>query len=163
MTTTNRNAKIAAVINPVQRVKLLTRVAAFYHRTFLDQPEGLRYLTKTRGIRDVSLVKQFQIGLATGSLLEVMPADEQTISQLTALGLLTESRRERLNGCVIFPIWAPDGTVVNLHGRRLVDGEANYLTLPGGKPGLWNIPATKRSSSIVLAGSISCSSSSNVV
>src|ERR1035437_4227573 len=29
-------------LTPAQRIKLLARVAAFYHRRFLDTPEGLR-------------------------------------------------------------------------------------------------------------------------
>lgn len=153
MTTTKPSKDILA-ISPVHRVKLLSRVAAYYHRAFLDNPEGLRYLTKTRGLRDLSLVKQFQIGLCTGSLPEVLPADEQTLAQLTALGVLTESRRESLNGCVVFPLWSPDGAVINLYGRRLLDGDTNHLVLSGGKPGLWNIPAIKRSTSVVLAPSI---------
>ena len=156
MTTRNKRATGTSgpSINPVQRVKLLARVAAYYHRSFLDQPEGLRYLTKVRGLHDVSLVKQFHIGLATGSLLEVVPADEETLSQLTSLGVLTEARSERLNGCVTFPVWSPEGAVVNLYGRRLVDGEVNHWWLPGGKPDFWNLPAIKRSSSLLLAPSI---------
>ncbi len=153
-TPVSKGIATTSTINPVQRVKLLARVTAYYHRTFLDRPEGLRYLTKVRGLHDVSLVKQFQIGLATGSLLEVLPADKETLAQLTELGVLTESRRESLNGCVVFPLWSMDGAVVNLYGRRLVDGDVNHLSLPGVKPGLWNIPAIKRSSSILLAQSI---------
>lgn len=141
-------------VTPAQRAKLLGRVAAYYHRAFLDNAEGLRYLTKTRGLRDVTLAKQFQIGLATGSMLEVLSADEELLAQLTALGVLTESRHEYLNGCVVFPLWAADGTVVNLYGRRLVDGDINHLMLSGGKPGLWNLPAIKRSSFLVLTQSI---------
>lgn len=155
MTTTKTGtAKKTAPISPVQRVKLLSRVVAYYHRSFLDNSEGLRYLTKVRGLRDVSLVKQFQIGLSTGSLLDVLPADEETLTQLTSLGVLTESRRESLNGCVVFPLWGSDGAIVNLYGRRLLDSDSNHLFLAGGKPGLWNIPAIKRSASIVLAPSV---------
>lgn len=144
----------ASTITPVQRAKLLGRVAAYYHRQFLDHAEGLRYLTKTRGLRDVSLIKQFQVGLATGSIMEVLSTDDELLSQFTTLGVLTESGREFLNGCVVFPLWAPDGTVANLYGRRLVDGDINHLMLPGGKPSLWNLPAIKRSSSLVLTSSI---------
>lgn len=155
---TTRNKRVAGAggpaINPVQRVKLLARVAAYYHRCFVDNPEGLRYLTKARGLHDISLIKQFQIGLATGSLLEVLPADEETLSQLISLGVLTESRRELLNGCVVFPLWSQDGVVVNLYGRRLVDGEDNHWWLPSDQPGFWNLPAIRRSSSLLLAPSI---------
>ena len=46
-------------VSPAERVKLLARVASFYQRTFMDSQEGLRYLTKVCGIRDVSLFKTF--------------------------------------------------------------------------------------------------------
>jgi hypothetical protein len=69
-------------MRPAQRVKLLTRVAAFYHQTLLNVPEGLRYLTKVRGLRDVASFKTFQIGFANGSLLDILPQDRETIAQL---------------------------------------------------------------------------------
>lgn len=156
MATKPKTPKDAAMptVTPAQRAKLLGRVAAYYHRAFLDNAEGLRYLTKVRGLHDVTLAKQYQIGLATGSMLEVLSADEELLAQLTALGVLTESRHEFMNGCVVFPLWAPNGTVVNLYGRRLVDGDINHLALAGGQPGLWNLPAIKRSSFLVLAPSV---------
>ena len=153
MTTTKPKSQTGS-LSPVQRVKLVSRVSAFYHRCFLDQPEGLRYLTKVRGIRDVSLIKQFQIGLSTGELLDVLPTDEETCAQLIALGVLTESRQESLAGCIVFPLWSTNGVIVNLYGRRLVDGDINHLSLRGASYGLWNIPAIKRSTSILLTRSV---------
>ena len=144
----------APVLDMAERVKLLTRVAAFYHQQFLNQAEGLKYLTKVRGIREVSLFKTFQVGLANGALLDVLPKDKDTLAQLTALGVLTESGREFLHGCVVFPLWSAEGAVVNLYGRRIVDGAVNHLYLPGVKHGLWNAQAAKRSSSILLAESV---------
>lgn len=149
-----KSSKQIKSINPVQRVKLLSRVAAYYHRNFLDNPEGLRYLTKERGLRDVSLIKQFQIGLANGSLLEILPINEETLSQLTTLGVLTSSRHELLNGCVVLPMWSSDGTVINLCGRRMFSGDVNHLYLPNAEHGFWNIPAIKRSPSILVTRSI---------
>jgi hypothetical protein len=58
-------------IGPAQRVKLLSRVAAFYHRTFMERAEGVRYLTEVRGIRKASLFKTFHVGLANGTLLDL--------------------------------------------------------------------------------------------
>src|SRR5215831_155267 len=71
----NANAECSVA----QRVKLLSRVAAFYHRGLMDGVEGLRYLTKVRGIREVSLFKTFQVGLANGGLFEILSQDEGTL------------------------------------------------------------------------------------
>jgi hypothetical protein len=142
------------VVTPAERVKLLTRVAAFYQRTFMDSPEGLRYLTKVCGIRDVSLFKTFQIGYANGTLTEVLPKDRETQAALKTLGVLTEAGHEFFAGCVVFPLWSAEGAVVNLCGRKITDGETADLYLLGEMQGLWNYQAAKRSSSIVLASSL---------
>jgi DNA primase catalytic core len=147
-------ASAAPALTPAARVKLLTRVAAFYHRRFLDTPEGLRYLTRSRGIHDVGLFKTFQVGYADGSLLEALPQDEQARDQLQALGVLTSRGRELFDGCVVFPLWNEAGAVVSLYGRRVIDGEVNHLYLPGARQGLWNGQAAKRGQTILLAESV---------
>ncbi len=103
---------------PAQRVKLLTRVAAFYHQTLIGLPEGLRYLDAVRGLHDLALFKSFQIGFANGSLLEVLPKDRETLAQLKALGVLTAAGQEFFGGCVVFPLWSADGAIINLYGWR---------------------------------------------
>ena len=141
-------------LTPAQRVKLLTRVAAFYHRRFLDTSEGLRYLTQERGIHDVGLLKTFQVGYADGALLDALPQDDQAVAELKALGILTERGRELFDGCVVFPLWSEAGAIVNLYGRRIHDGAVNHLYLPGPKQGLWNWQAAKRSKTILLTESV---------
>jgi hypothetical protein len=142
-------------IGPAQRVKLLSRVAAFYHRTFMERPEGVGYLTKVCGIRDASLFKNFQVGLANGTLLEILPKDEPTLAQLKALGVLTEAGNERFEGCLVFPLWDAEGAVVSLCGRRMSSEDHDAeVALPGDPQGLWNVQACKRSASILLTDSI---------
>ena len=141
-------------ISPTQRTKLLTRVMKFYHQRFLDRPDGLKYLVKIRGITNVTHFKNYQIGYADGSLLEALPQDANSIDLFKALGVLTNKGRELLKGCVVFPLFDDQGNVVNLYGRRLVNGEVNHLYLPGAKVGLWNYQAAKRSSSLLLTESL---------
>lgn len=148
-----RSAQLVEV-SPARRVKLLTRVAEFYHRIFLNRPEALRYLTKVRGIADVGLLKNFQVGYADGSLLKALPQDDDTIQELKAIGVLTESGRELFKDCAVFPLWSRDGAIVNLYGRRIQDGQVNHLYLPGPKQGLWNAQAARRSKTIVLCESV---------
>jgi DNA primase catalytic core len=141
-------------VSPAERTKLLTRVAAHYHRAFLDHPEGLRYLVDVRGLRDTALFKTFHVGLANGSLLEALPQDGPILAQLRAIGVLTATGREFFGGCVVFPLWNTEGAIVNLYGRRLKDGEVNHLYLPGPRQGLWNAQAARRSESVLLSESV---------
>ncbi len=142
------------VVNPAQRVKLLTRVANFYQTCFANRPEGLKYLVKQRGINTVSHFKNYQLGYADGSLLEALPQDDESRNLFKALGVLSDKGRELLQGCVVFPLFDDQGNVVNLYGRRLIDGEVNHLYLPGAKVGLWNYQAARRSTSLLLTESI---------
>ena len=141
-------------VSQADRTKLLTRVAAHYHRAFLDHPEGLRYFVDVRGLRDTALFKTFHVGLANGSLLEALPQDGPILAQLRAIGVLTATGREFFGGCVVFPLWNTEGAIVNLYGRRLKDGEVNHLYLPGPRQGLWNAQAARRSDSLLLTESV---------
>ncbi len=141
-------------VSASERCQLLTRVAAHYHRAFLDHPEGRRYLEEVRGIRDLALFKTFQVGLANGSLTDVMPQDKTMQAQLRAIGVLNAEGREFFRGCVVFPLWNSEGAIVNLYGRRMVDGKVNHLYLPGPRQGLWNAQAARRSDSVLLTESV---------
>ncbi len=92
-------------------------------------------MTKVRGLRDVALFKTFQIGFANGSLLEILPKDADAVAQLKALGVLPPMGRV-FSRLVVFPLWSADGVIVNLYGRRIVDGEVNHPYLPGEQQGL---------------------------
>jgi DNA primase catalytic core len=142
------------VVNPAQRTKLLSRVMVFYAKCFANRPEGMKYLVKQRGIRDVTHFKNYQLGYADGSLLEALPQDEASLDRFKALGVLTDKGRELLHDCIVFPLFDDQGNVVNLYGRRITDGKVNHLYLPGSKVGLWNYQAAKRSASLLLTESI---------
>lgn len=141
-------------VSDVERSKLLMRVARFYHQRFLDRPEGLQYLVKRRGIKNVALLRDYQIGYADGSLLAALPQDDERIERFKAIGVLSERGREFFAGCIVFPLFDSQGNVVNLYGRKLEDGEVNHWYLPGTKRGLWNYQAAKRSTSLILAESV---------
>lgn len=151
-------AKAAKVQNPgeltpVRRSKLLERVAAFYHQRFLDRPEGLHYLTKVRGIRNLALFRDYRIGYADGTLLDALPQDDESLAPFQAIGVLTDHREELFAGCVVFPLFAADGTLINMYGRRIQDGGPKHVTLPGTSRGVWNAPATRRASKVLIASS----------
>ena len=142
------------VVNVAKRTRLLTRVVNFYKKTFADRAEGLQYLVKRRGINNVTQFKNYQIGYSDGSLLEALPQDESSIDVFKALGVLTAKGRELFKDYIVFPLFDDQGNVVNLYGRRVVDGRVNHLYLPGAKVGLWNYQSAKRSSSLLLTESV---------
>ncbi|MBL1276433.1 MAG: toprim domain-containing protein [Ectothiorhodospiraceae bacterium] len=148
------NRPKAPVVNAAQRTKLLTRVVAFYQKCFANRPEGMKYLVKQRGFHNVTHFKNYQIGYADGSLLEALPQDDDSLNLFKALGVLTGKGRELLHDCVVFPLFDDQGNVVNLYGRRVIEGEVNHLYLPGPKVGLWNYQAAKRSASLLLTESV---------
>jgi hypothetical protein len=148
------DAAAATPISAARRSKLLTRVAAFYHRTLMEAPEELARLKQAFGVRDTSLFKTFQVGLANGSLLDVLPTDAQSVAELKALGVLTADGAEYFRGCIVFPLVNTDGVVVNLCGRRQNARQGDELYLSGERQGLWNPNACRRSTDLVLTESV---------
>jgi DNA primase catalytic core len=135
-------------------IKLLSRVADFYHRAFLDDPRGAAYLRDERGIRDSSLFEAFRIGLATGKLREALPKDGEVVEGVRALGVLTERGTELLYGSIVFPLEDAQGQLVSLYGRRILEGETRHLYLPGPRRGLFNRQAVRTAKELVLVEGI---------
>ena len=72
------------------------------------------------------------------------------------LGLYRDTGREHMNGCVVFPITAADGSgqIVDIYGRktsehRLRKGTPLHMHLSDQRRGVWNVeafrPATRSS------------------
>jgi DNA primase len=141
-------------LSPARRAKLLERVAAFYHQRFLDRLEGQQYLVKVRGIRNGSLFGDYRIGYADGSLLQALPQDAESIDLFRQLGVLNGRNREVLAGCVVFPLFDAAGALVSLYGCRIEDGPAQHVYLAEDVCGIWNAQAARRSSRLLLTGSI---------
>jgi DNA primase catalytic core len=127
---------------------LLGRVAAFYHRTFLNEPAALKYL-QGRACFHPEAVKTFRLGYSNRTLGYRVPPQETVAgrelkARLQALGVLRkETGHEHLNGCVVFPIHNLAGQLVQLYGRRLnaVGDQPRHLYLPRPKTGIWNAAA----------------------
>ena len=51
---------------------VLNRVAAHYHRCFLEDPRAMEYL-RQRGIHNNSLFTDYRIGFSNGTLLNMVP------------------------------------------------------------------------------------------
>jgi DNA primase catalytic core len=137
--------------------KLLTKVVSYYQHVFTQDPRGLRYLKEERGITDNQSLKDFGIGYVNGTLLEILPHDEDVIKALKQIGILNRKGHETFYNCVVFPMCDAKGATVNLYGRNIDDdNDLSHLYLPGPRTGLVShaYSVIKRSKTIILTESI---------
>jgi DNA primase len=146
-----------------KELKLLERVVSYYQHTFTQDQRGLNYLKNERGITDLQSLKEFGTGYVNGTLLEILPQDEEVINALKKIGILNAKGHELFYNSVVFPLYNQNGSVVNLYGRSIDDGpstgsgrvhQIHHLYLPGPRQGLINRQAVKRSQTILLTESI---------
>ncbi|MBU0985075.1 MAG: toprim domain-containing protein, partial [candidate division Zixibacteria bacterium] len=117
------------------RQKLLNKVAEFYHKTFLQDPEGRDYL-RERGLTDAALYESFKIGCANGTIFDAIPSEGDTLDDLKAVGIVNERGQEHFRDCVIFPIFDPQGNVTEMYGRKMhVTSAQKGKAKPSGKSG----------------------------
>ncbi len=138
----------------VQAKKLLARVVTHYQHCFSENPKGLHYLQQ-RGITDIKAIRDFGTGFVDGSLKNILPQDEKTISELRTLGVLNKKGNEVFYNCVVFPLYDQKGAVINLYGRNILrDHGTTHLYLAGSNNGLANRQAVRRAKTIILTESI---------
>jgi DNA primase len=123
--------------------KLLGQLARFYRKRFNEEPRARQYLAE-RGLGDKQALEVFGAGYCDGTLRDVLPFDDQVLTDLRTLGVLKENGKELLRECVVFPLWSTTGACVGLYGRRLFHSEVKHLYLPGPRRGLVNWQAAKR-------------------
>ena len=123
---------------------LLGRVADFYHRTFLNEPAAMKYLS-ARACFHPEAVTTFRLGFANRTLGYRVPPQETAAGRdlkahLQRLGVLRPTTgHEHLNGCVVFPLHDAAGRAVQLYGRRIAEGaNPRHLYLAGPQRGVWN-------------------------
>ena len=139
----------------VKERNLLSKVASYYQHTLSEDNRGLTYLKQERGITDNQSIKEFSAGYANGTLLDILPDDEEVIKSLKKIGILNAKGHEFFYNCVTFPLYDTNSAIVNLYGRNIDDeNEVSHLYLPGVRTGLLNRHAVKRSQSIILTESI---------
>jgi DNA primase len=143
----------AVPVQPVNRTRLLNRVASFYHKSFCEDPRAMEYL-KSRGITDNAVFADFQIGFSNGTLLNTIPEEGDILDALKQTGILNDKGHEMFYGSVVFPVFDENRDCVGLYGRRITEGETAHLYLPGPRKGVLNFQAAKRSRSIILTESI---------
>ena len=143
--------------------KLLAQVIDYYNRTLKETIEGLDYL-RGRGITVGETIDHFRIGYGNRTLGLKLPtmdskAGRDIRSRLQQVGLVRSSGHEHLNGCIVFPITAADGSgqVVNIYGRKTGDhlrkGTPLHMHLSEGR-GVWNVEAFHAGNEVILCAGL---------
>ena len=149
---------------PTERAaQLLERAVAVYEKNLTEQPEGKTYL-EHRGITDAGLLTKHRVGYSTGKLPEILPGNGSIRTELKSLGILSKSGGEHFTGCVVFPVLDVDGNITTLYGRYIsggapaeggsASGGKRHVFLPRRPTGLWNAPAMKTHSELIVVESV---------
>lgn len=136
----------------------LERATAHYHRRLVESVAAQDYL-RSRGIVAPEFAQTFRIGYADGTLLQIISAEGR--AALKRIGVISESGRELMDGCVIFPLLdAASGQVVNLYGRYAGKRESLYLPgaqhlyLPGPRRGVFNPQGARNADEVIITESV---------
>ena len=100
------------------RQKLLNKVAEFYHKTFIQEPDGRAYL-RERGLTDAALYESFKLGYANSTIFDAIPAEGDMLDDLKAVGIVNQRGQEHFRDCVIFPVFDRHGNVTEMYGRKI--------------------------------------------
>lgn len=134
-------------------IKVLSRVIDFYHTAFCEDPRGREYLEE-RGIANTKLFADHKIGLAAGTLLNVLPEEGDIKEQLQEIGVLNDKGKEHFYGCITFPLYDLAGNPAGIYGRRMIGKGAEHLYLPGSRRGIFNRQAAKAHKEIILTEAV---------
>lgn len=137
---------------------LLNSYVLFCHRNIEKNPEALQYLEK-RGLIHNRLLSEFMIGYSNRSLGYLLPEKSRRLGKLLRgklqrIGILRSSGHEHFSGSVTFPLFNPEGEVVQIYGRKIRDdlrtGTEYHTTLDGLMKGFFNLKGITGTEEVVL-------------
>jgi len=147
-------------VAPERAAALIERAVTIYEKNLSESDDARAYLDG-RGITDAGLLTRHCAGYCNGKLSEILPGNGGVREDLAAVGILltpkkegTTPKRERFAGCVVFPVLDVDGNLTTLYGRHTGTGNKRHVFLPGRSTGLWNAPAMKTSSELIVVESV---------
>ena len=138
----------AEALAKVDDAELISQVLDYYHDRLWKTPGALEYL-RGRGLLHEETLKRFRFGFSDRTLGLRLPSmnrkDGEAIrTRLQTLGVYRPTGREHFNGCVLLPIFAADGSLGEIYGRRVVTHhttDPRHMYLPGPHAGIWNAEA----------------------
>lgn len=114
--------------------QLLEKVKDYYFSQIQSNTKALNYLD-SRGLKDPSLIKHYEIGFSNGSLKSML--SEKQIEELKHLGVLTDKGNETLLNHLVFPLKNSKNQVVGFYGRTInKSSKVKHKYLKGGHKGL---------------------------
>lgn len=114
--------------------QLLEKVKDYYFSQIQSNNKALNYLD-SRGLKDPSLIKHYEIGFSNGSLKSML--SEKQIEELKELGVLTDKGNEALLNHLVFPLKNSKNQVVGFYGRTInKSSKVKHKYLKGGHKGL---------------------------
>jgi hypothetical protein len=136
------NAKDEKCDLPEEQVQLLLgRVVELYAQNLANSDTAKARLGH-RGLTDFALFERNEVGYSDGRLPQLIPTDADVRKQLCGLGLLTSDTRERLNGCLIFPIRDLSGRIGDLW---CIPPKGPHRFLLNRATGFWHADAVRHS------------------
>ena len=137
-----------------RRQALLVRAVEIYEQALWDSDEALAFL-EGQGLRDDPLLVRLRVGYSAGRLSNLLPRRGGVRRDLVAAGVLDDEGRERLDGCVVFPVVDAQGDVVTLWGIRVDGADSDHLIRLGdGDEALWNAEAARTHPTVLVVGSM---------
>ncbi|MBI2390063.1 MAG: toprim domain-containing protein [Deltaproteobacteria bacterium] len=143
--------------------EILAKVVGFYHATLKHTPDAVQYL-QSRGIVAEDVIDTFKLGYANRTLGYRVPAMNRRLGaelrgRLQRLGVLRDSGHEHMTGSVVVPLFDDAGNVVNMYGRKILDGKLRVGTpmhcwLDPSRRGLFNCEGLSSSKTLIVTGSI---------
>ncbi len=133
---------------PADPAAVLGQACAFYQRQLDCYPEARRYLEQ-RGLHEVALIRELQIGYAPGaSLRRHLIAQGYSLDLLREAGVVNLQGHDALYQRIVFPC-RQDSRIVNLYGRSINAAFAHRF-LPGSKGDLVAWGTVRQFSSVIL-------------
>ena len=130
---------------------LIEKVTRFYSKAMAGAQKARAWL-KRRQLDDDTL-QHFQAGYAGGRLLQTLPGEgDEPRKSLQNLGILTPGGEEFFLNNITIPLLDGDGGIVGMAGIPVAGGED--VLMPGSPTSLWNAPAVKLYSELLLTTSL---------
>lgn len=92
---------------------LLGRVVGYYRHTLVNAP-AMRERLGRWGVTDAAALERFTVGVANGTICNIMPRDDDVRESLKTLGILKADGSERHTGSISIPVFDDQGNVVQI-------------------------------------------------
>ena len=145
-----------APVDMIHQPVSLSAIASYYYKRLYQNKPAIEYLQQ-HGIDKQELYQRFHIGYTDGTLLSIIGPQQQ--EELKQTGILDSEGKELFIYNLVIPLFDDMGTIINLYGINIKNGETTFLNL---HYPLFNLKALKVYNELVIANNVlSCLRSIN--